>query len=331
MKIILFEVPRDKRESYDVLKKYPSIDIEFVEDPLTAINVDNYPDKEIISTFIHSTLDEKVLSKLDKLKLIATRSTGFDHVDHGFCEKRGILVCNVPNYAGNTVAEHIFGLILTISRKLYDTLSRTRNGDFSREGLCGFDLKGKKIGIIGLGAIGRNTAQIAKGFGMDVFGYDIIKDPTLAKSIGFEYRSLTDVLKASDIISLSVPATAATEKMIGEKEFSIMKDGVILINTARGSVVDSHALIMALNQGKVAAAGLDVISEEKLFFKTTGSSINKPENEKTVRLNKILLEMPNVYMTPHNAFNTQEALERIIEITINNITSFLEGKPKNLI
>lgn len=331
MKIILFEVPRDKRVAHDVLRKYPGIDIEFVEDPLTAINVDNYLDTEILSTFIHSTLDEKVLSRLDKLKLIATRSTGFDHVDCGFCKKKGILVCNVPNYAGNTVAEYIFGLILTISRKLYDTLSRTRNGNFSREGLCGFDLKGKTIGIIGLGAIGRNTAQIAKGFGMGVLGYDIIKDPALAKSIGFEYRSLTDVLKASDIISLNVPATAATEKMIGEKEFLIMKDGVVLINTARGSVVNSHALIMALNQGKVAAAGLDVVPEEELFFKTTGSSFSKPETQKAVRANKILLEMPNVYMTPHNAFNTQEALERIIEITNNNITSFLEGKPKNLI
>lgn len=331
MKIILFEVPRDKRVAHDVLRKYPGIDIEFVEDPLTAINVDNYLDTEILSTFIHSTLDEKVLSRLDKLKLIATRSTGFDHVDCGFCKKKGILVCNVPNYAGNTVAEYIFGLILTISRKLYDTLSRTRNKNFSREGLCGFDLKGKTIGIIGLGAIGRNTAQIAKGFGMGVLGYDIIEDSALAKSIGFEYRSLTDVLKASDIISLNVPATAATEKMIGEKEFLIMKDGVVLINTARGSVVDSHALIMALNQGKVAAAGLDVVPEEELFFKTTGSSFNKPETQKAVRANKILLEMPNVYMTPHNAFNTQEALERIIEITNNNITSFLEGKPKNLI
>lgn len=331
MKIALFEVPLSKRKSFDILKQYPILEMEFIEEPLTEKNIDDYLDTEILSVFIHSKLDEKVLGKLAKLKFIAARSTGFDHIDSKFCKKQAIVISNVPNYGGDTVAEYVFGLILTISRKIYDTLSRTRNGNFSREGLNGFDLKDKTIGIVGFGSIGRNTARIANGFGMRVIAYDIIEDPNLNKSIEFEYKSLEDVLKESDIISLNVPATFSTGKMIGQKEFSIMKEGVILINTARGSVIDTKFLIIALNQGKVAAVGLDVLFKEELFYKelqNPSSEIDKPE---AVLENLILLKMPNVYITPHNAFNTKEALERIIEITNSNIISFLKGEPKNIV
>lgn len=330
MKTALFEVPANKRSSYDILEQYQVLEIGITEDPLTETNVDDYLDTEILSVFIHSKLDEKILSKLTKLKFIAARSTGFDHIDSKFCRKQGILISNVPNYGGNTVAEYIFGLILTISRKIYDTLSKTRNGDFSREGLDGFDLEGKTIGIIGLGAIGRNTARIAKGFKMRVIACDIVEDLNLAKSIGFEYKSFEDVLRESDIISVNVPATSATEKMIGEKEFSFMKDGVVLINTARGSVIDTKFLIVALDQGKVAAAGLDVLLNEEIFYK----EIQHPSQRDKlgpVLENQILLKMPNVYITPHNAFNTQEAIERIVEITNSNIVSFLKGEPRNIV
>lgn len=331
MKITLFEVPQSSIGSYDVLDKHQGLEVRFVAEPLTEKNVDDYLDTQILSVFINSKLEEKVLSKLGRLKFIATRSTGFDHVDCKFCKKQGILVSNVPNYAGNTVAEYTFGLILNISRKLYDTFSKTRMGNFSREGLCGFDLKGKTIGILGLGAIGRNTAQIANGFGMRVIAYDIIENSNLARSIGFEYKSLNDVLKESDIISLNLPATPETEKMIGEKEFAIMKDGVVLINTARGSIIDSNSLIIALNQGKVAAVGLDVLPEEVLFYKEAQSSSCASHKQEAVMLNQILLKMPNVYITPHNAFNTKEALDRVIEITNFNILSFLKNKPQNIL
>lgn len=331
MKIALFEVPLNQRKSFDILKQYQGLEIEFVEDPLNEKNIDDFLETEILSTFIRSRLDEKVLSKLVNLKFIATRSTGFDHIDCKFCKKQGILVSNVPNYAGNTVAEYIFGLILIISRKMHDTLSRTRNNNFSREGLGGFDLNGKTIGIIGLGSIGKNTARIAKGFEMRVIAYDIIKNSNLARDIGFEYKPFEDVLKESDIISLNVPATSATEKMIGEKEFSLMKDGVILINTARGNIIDNKFLIIALNQGKVAAVGLDVLPKEELFYKELQNPSSGVDKIETILENQVLFKMPNVYITPHNAFNTKEALDRIIEITNANIISFLKGDPINTI
>lgn len=331
MKITLFEVPGNKRELFNIVKKYPGIEVEFVEDALTDENFDKYVGADIVSTFIYSRLNEKVLNKFNKLKLIATRSTGFDHIDYGYCRKRGILVCNVPNYAANTVAEYVFGFLLNISRKMHETFMRTRNGNFSKEGLCGFDLKGKTMGIIGLGAIGRSMVQIGKGFGMRLIGYDIVEDIDWAQGIGFEYKSLMDVLRESDIISLNVPATAVTEKMIGKGEYAVMKDGVILINTARGSILDCKELIHALKEGKVGAVGLDVVPGEKLFYRGGEISADSFEEKEVIRVNQTLLEMPNVYMTPHNAFNTREALDRIIQVTNDNIISFLEGKPKNII
>lgn len=334
MKITLFEISADKKKLYEELKEYKDIQIEFIEEALSSKNVEKFKDSNIISIFIFSQLTNAILGEFKNLNLIATRSTGFDHIDSAYCKANSIQICNVPNYAKTTVAEYVFSLLLNISRKISKTIEQTQKMDFSTKEIKGFDLSGKTLGIIGMGAIGSHIARIGKGFNMNVIGYDVIKNQSLAKDFGFEYKEFDQVLKTSDVISINVPSTSATDKMFGEKEFSMMKQGVILINTARGNVIDSKVLLEALNVGKVKAVALDVLKEEKLFFAERNSIdivLKEKDIQEDLLINHMLLEMPNVYITPHNAYNTEEALIRIDQTTINNIISFIEKKPINII
>ncbi len=289
-------------------------------------------DTEILSVFIYSKIEKKLLEKLPKLKLITARSTGFDHIDIKECKKRKITVCNVPAYGENTVAEHTFALILNISRKIYESIDQTRKGDFRLKGLRGFDLKGKTIGIIGCGGIGQHVARIAKGFETNVLVYDVNKDKKLAKKIGFKYSSLNSLLKKSDIISLHVPENKHTHHMLNKKTLKLCKKGAIIINTSRGGIIDTETLIMALNNKTIAYAGLDVL-EGECYIKEEKALLHPEFLEecdlKNVLQDNILLRKLNVYITPHNAFNSKEALCRILDTTVENINAFLNKKPKN--
>lgn len=292
-------------------------------------------DCEAVCSFIYSQINSELLAKLPKTRLYCTMSTGFDHVDLKECAKRKIVACNVPAYGDNTVAEHAFALILAVSRKLVPSVERTRKGNFSLEGLRGFDLKGKTLGVVGTGKIGRRVVRAAKAFEMRVVAYDSSPDLQFAKKEGFEYaRSVEEVMAKSDILTLHVPLNKDTHHMVNEHNVDYLKKGAVLVNTSRGGVVQTKAILKALKKGILSAAALDVL-EEECFIKEEkellSESFNKKCDLQTVLEEHMLLSHENVLITPHNAFNSQEALERILDTTVENIEAFLKRKPANTI
>jgi len=336
-KIVFFEI-EPWEEDYlrvELEKRLPEkVYLEFFETPLTNRKIKQITDAEILAVFIYSNISRETVDNLPNLKFIATMSTGFDHIDLTACQKKGIKVSNVPYYGENTVAEHTFALILALSRKIPQSIERTRKGDFTLKNLRGFDLKDKTIGIIGLGHIGRQVAQIASGFRMKVIAYDVKKDLKTAKRLKVKYVGLDYLLKKSDIISLHAPYNPLTHHLINKKNIKKIKRGAYLINTARGGLVETEALILALEKGILAGAGLDVL-EEECFVKEEKALLTKPFQKecdlKTILQNHFLLQNPKVFITPHNAFNSQEALIRILDTTINNIIAFIKKKPINLV
>jgi len=307
----------------------------FIDDILTAEKVPlAAKEVEIISVFVDSQVNVAVLEQLPKLKYIVTRSTGFDHIDLPACEAKGIAVSTIPDYGEITVAEYAFALMLSLSRKTYEAFDRIREtGVYSPDGLKGFDLYGKTLGIVGTGRIGKHAAKIARGFGMKILAYDIYPNDEAATELGFEYVELNNLLKQSDIVTLHVPYVPANHHLINEDKLALMKPGAYLINTARGPLVDTQALVRALKGGKLAGAGLDVLEEEGVVKDEFGYLMREGSEAdlKAVIANHILLDLPNVIITPHNAFNTQEALERILETTAKNIGEYLKGAPINTV
>lgn len=331
MKIVIFNVEPWERQTFEQLKN--EHEVEYADQPLTANTASQYADAEVISTFIYSDLHANVLNQLTNLQMVATRSTGFDHIDMDYCKKHDIKVCNVPTYGENTVAEHVFGLLLAIAHKLPQAIERTRKGDFSLQGLQGFDLQGKTLGVIGTGNIGQCVIQIAKGFSMKVIAFDVKPNEELADRLGFHYAPMEEVLATADFITLHVPANEKTHHLISNEQFAQMKDGAVLINTSRGTIVDSHALLQALAEGKVAAAGLDVLPEEPIMREEAEllrSVYNRQHNLDTLLADHILLRLRNVIITPHNAFNTREAVQRILDTTVENIIAFAHNQPQEL-
>jgi D-lactate dehydrogenase len=332
MKIVVFETEPHEAPAFDALKDKHELTL--VPGPIRATNAAEFADAEAISTFIYSVLDRAALEQLASLRLIATRSTGFDHIDAAYCGERGVTLCNVPTYGDNTVAEHVFALLLTISHRMLEATERARNGPFSPQGLQGFDLEGKTLGVVGAGRIGRHVIQIARGFGMNVVAFDLAPNDALGQRLGFRYAPFEEVLAAADIVTLHAPASPETENLISYKEFARMKDGVVLINTARGSLIDAEALIQALRAGKVAAAGLDVLSDEPTIREEAeliSPGFFDRHDLRNLVADHVLLRMPNVVVTPHSAFNTREAVRRIIETTLANIAAFTEGRAQNVI
>ena len=331
-KIAFFELEPWEKKYF--LKNLMNCEMHFIDDHLNESNVIEVKDVDAIGIFIYSVVTKKILEKLPNLKLITTLSTGFDHIDLKECKKRKITVCNVPHYGENTVAEHTFALILNLTRKLHKAYERTVRGNFSLDGLRGTDLQGKTIGVIGVGSIGIHIVRIAKGFEMKVIAYDKFKNLKLAKRLGFKYVDSDYLLKNSDIITLHVPYNKSTYHLINKKAISNMKNGVIIINTARGGIIETSALLEGLQSGKVAAAGLDVL-EEECFIKEEKQILSKHFLKecdlKTILQNHILLKQDNVIITPHNAFNSWEALHRILDTTILNINSSLKKKPVNVV
>jgi len=321
-------------ETNRIKKSLKGYDIKFFEKSLSTENVKDIKNVHVIGIFIYSRINADILDMLPKLKVIVTMSTGYDHIDLDECHKRNITVCNVPFYGENTVAEHTFALILALSRKVFQSIERTKKGDFTYEGLTGFDLKGKTLGLIGTGHISAHVARIAYGFEMDILGYDLNQDTELIKNYGMKYVDLNSLLKASDIISLHLPLNDKTKHIIDKKNLSMMKPTALIINTARGGLIDTDALVRALQRRKIAGAGLDVLEEEndiKEEKQLLSSESDQAHNVQTLLENHILFQLDNAIVTPHNAFNSIEALERIIDTSIQNIKDFDNGSPKNIV
>ena len=331
-KIVFFELePWEKDYIAQHLKSHELV---FVDQKLDDKSVDKAKDSDAIAIFIYSQITDTLLKKLPNLKLITTMSTGFDHIDLEACKKRNVFACNVPTYGENTVAEHGMALLLAISRKLIPSIERTRKGDFSLEGLRGFDLKGKTIGIIGTGRIGRHMAHFAEAFGMRVIAFDKFPNDALAKECGFTYFSFDQLLAESDVISLHLPEAPETHHILNMNNVNKIKKGCVLINTARGGLVETEAILYGIKEGIFSACGLDVLEEEcaiKEEKELLHETFKKTCDLKTLLAEHILIEQPNVLITPHNAFNSAEALMRILDTTIDNLNAFFAGVPKNKI
>lgn len=305
----------------------------FFRDPLDKQLLPQVADASIVSVFIRSQLDREAIDSLPGLRFIATRSTGFDHIDLQACNERGIAVSNVPYYGENTVAEHTFGLMLSLSRKIHKAYLRTIQGNFSLEGLRGFDLQGRTLGVVGAGRIGLHVIRIARGFAMKVVAFDVRQDRLLAEVLGFDYVSLDDLLHQADIITLHAPLNAHTHHLINRDRLKKAKRGSLLINTARGGLVDTDALLWALDEGIIAGAGLDVVEGEELILEEK-QLLATPAAEDKLRMvlrQHVLLRREDVVITPHIAFNSWEALERIVDTTITNIRAFLAGAPQDVV
>lgn len=332
MKISFYEI-KDWEKDY-LKERLAGHELAFFVEPLNEKNLQGL-DADIISPFVGCELTAPVLAKFNHLKFIATRSTGFDHVELDFCNHHGIIVSNVPTYGDNTVAEFTFALLLALMRKIYRAIKRVKEeGEFVCDDLMGFDLKGKTLGVVGTGHIGVHVVKIAKGFDMHVLAYDPHPNDQLVREFQIRYVSLEELLKSSDIVTLHVPYMPATHHLINPQNIKLMKKGGILLNTARGGLVDTQALLQALQEGFLAGAAMDVLEEEgfvkdeiRLLYKDHPSR----EELKTVLADHELIHLDNVIVTPHTAFNTKEAVERILDTTVNNILAFIHGQPINTV
>ena len=333
MNIVMFETEAWQEAACQRLA--PQHRVRCVQAPLTLTNIGEFADAEVISTFIDSKLDGETLAELKMLRLIATRSTGYDHIDLTVCRDRGVAVCNVPNYGDPTVAEYVFALLLALSRKVPQAAERTRRGDFSQVGLRGFDLAGKVMGVVGVGRIGQRVIQIAKGFGMSVVAFDARPDKDLEARLGMTFVSLEQLLQTSDVVSLHVPGGPGTRNLLSAGKLALMKPSAVLINTARGDVIDTEALLVALKEDRIAGAGLDVFSQEpwlrdeaEIFRTDAGMEV---AGLRTLAADRALLASPKVVASAHVAYDTQEAVVRILDVTLANIAAFDAGAPLNLV
>lgn len=332
MNIGFFDVDESESEVYK--KQLTNVELFFDREPLTEKSAYKASNLEIISVRSPSKISAQMLEKLPQVKMITTRTTGFDHIDLEYCKQNNITVCNVPDYGAFTVTEHTFALMLALSRNLIQSVERTRKGDFSLTGLRGFELNGKTLGVVGVGSIGKAVIRIARCFGMKVIAYTKHPDEALAKEMGFTSLDLNTLLMTSDIISLHVPYSKETHHLINKENIRNFKKGSFLINTARGAVVDTEAILIGLDEKILSGAGLDVLEEECFILdeeELLTEQFLKECNLKTQLLNHVLLTRENVIITPHNAFNSTESRERILDVTVKNITAFRDNKPQNIV
>lgn len=286
---------------------------------------------QILSTFMSSEISKDLLSQMPALQLIATRSTGFDHIDLNYTAARNIAVANVPSYGENTVAEYAFALLLSLARRIVPTALESRRGNFSQESLRGLDLNGKTVGVIGTGRIGRNFIRMASaGFGMRVLAYDAYPNASLGDEYGVQYVELDRLLSESDAISIHCPNLPSTHHLINRTNLGLLRPGVLLVNTARGSVVEIEALIEGMRSHIFGGLALDTFEGEDVWIQRAaildGTFIPKSEDFRPAILAAFLQQYPNVILTPHNAFNSQEAVDRILWTALENIGHFVAGE-----
>lgn len=323
-KIAFFEITSDEKKF--IKKQFDkNFELFFYKEKLDEENVALIKDIDVLSIFIYSKITQKIIEKSKKLKLIATRSTGFNHINLKEAQKNKISVCNVPYYGENTVAEHTFALILALSRNLHKAYVRTIQGNYSLEGLRGFDLKNKTLGVIGAGSIGMHVIKMAKGFGMKVIAFDPVENHIMKELLDLKYVPLEELLSSSDIITIHCPYSEQTQYLINMRNIHLVKKGALFINTARSGIVEPSALYYAIDSGIFGGAGLDVFEGEELALEENQMlTKNVPlEHLEAIMKRNILLRRENVIITPHMAFDSFEAVERILDTTIRNIKSFI--------
>ena len=317
IKVAFFDTKAYDKPSFEHYGQLHDMQFRFLETKLNEDTVELARGCDAVCVFVNDTVNAKVIDQLHGMgvKLIALRSAGYNNVDiHSAYGK--VHVVHVPAYSPYAVAEHAMALLLTSIRRIHKAYIRTRDFNFSLNGLTGFDLHGKTVGVIGTGKIGRIFIDICRGFGMNVIAYDLFP----AKDSGIKYVSLEELFRSSDIISLHCPLTDETRHMINADAIETMKKGIVIINTSRGGLIDTEALLEGIKARKVGAACLDVYEEEAdIFFEDRSGHILNDE------LLARLISMPNVIVTSHQAFLTEEALNNIAETTVNNILSYFEN------
>ena len=322
MKIAFFDSKPYDISSFEKASKGKNLNIKFYESKLNSDTAELAKGSECVCAFVNDTLDKETVEKLLNLgvKLIAMRCAGYNNVDLDFCKGK-IPVVRVPAYSPYSVAEHAIAMLMTSIRRIHKAYIRTKDFNFSLNGLTGFDLHGKTVGVIGTGKIGRCFINICGGFGMNILCYD--KFP--AKDSGLNYVSLDEIWEKSDVISFHCPLTDETYHILNDEVVGKLKKGVVIINTSRGALIDAEALLDGIKTRKIGAACLDVYEEEsELFFRDVSGHIL--EDDVLARL----ISMPNVILTSHQAFLTEEALEGIATTTVNNILTYFEtGKCEN--
>lgn len=330
--ITFYDVSEDKQGLLRAaLAGHPDWEAQLVNDALSLNNVSLARDSAVVSIFPGSCITPELLSLLPALRLIATRSTGFDHIDLTAAAQRNILVCNVPAYGEITVAEYTLALLLALMRRLALTWRRCERGDFSRRGLVGHDLHGKTLGVIGTGRIGGRVARLAHAFGMRILAHDPVPDPELARDV--TYMELDTLLPQVDALTLHAPYQASTHHLLNETRLRALKPGAVLVNTSRGGLIDSRALARLHAAGHFGGIALDCFAGEEVWL---NAKTPLPDNFFSAVLTQAfdsfqLQRSGNVILTPHNAFNSAEALERIVSTTLENIAAFLAGRPTNLV
>lgn len=324
MKIAVFDTHRYDREALDEANRERGHELTYFEPRLTRETAAMAAGFEAICSFVNDELDADALAALQRggVRLVALRSAGYNHVDLAAAGRLGLRVVRVPAYSPHAVAEHAVALALSLNRKIHRAYARVREGNFSLEGLVGFDMRGKTVGVVGTGQIGAAAARIFHGFGCRVLACDMRPDPRLEADIGARYAPLEEVYAEADVLTLHVPLTRATRHLVDAAALGRMRRGVMIVNTGRGALIDTRALVAALKAGQVGAAGLDVYEEEEgVFFRDLSDRVL--EDDVLARL----LTFPNVLITSHQGFLTREALAAIAETTLASAGAYERGEP----
>lgn len=330
---ILYVKPNSQEKDVVMAALSPH-EVVFLDD-LDTISDETGSEIEVLSVFVDTIVDESALNRFPKLKYIATRSVGFDHIAVDVAHARGIVISRVPHYGSQTVAEFAFALMFALSRnafQAYIDLKADTSVD-TLEPYEGFDLGGKKLGVVGTGKIGQRVCSIAKSFGMEVVAYDQFPNDELI-AFGIRYADIESVMKESDMVTIHVPSLPSTHHLIDANLLSLMKPTAYLINTARGEVIDTEALVNALKSKQIAGAGLDVLEGERFLAEEETLTEEQKQNSEMMHilsLNHILIDMPNVLVTPHIAFNTREAKSEITQTTLSNILGYINNEVINQI
>ena len=321
IKIAFFDTKEYDKKSFQNHNQNYNYEIVYLKTKLNSETAILAKGCDVVCVFVNDNVDDMVVKTLKEIgvKLIALRCAGFNNIDFTHIDET-IKVVRVPEYSPYAVAEHATSLLLALNRKVYKAYQRSKKYNFTLDGLLGYDIHGKTIGVIGTGKIGKVFINIMKGFGAKVIAYDLYPDVNYAKENNFEYCSLEEIFKQSDVISLHCPLTKETEMLINKDSMSKMKDNVTLINTSRGKLVNTGDLIEMMEIGKVGYVGLDVFEDEEEYFLNDMSNSYLRSKELS-----ILLSMPNVVVTSHQAFFTKEALEQIVTTTFENIKSIFEN------
>ena len=343
--VIIYFVEAEPGEQEFYAHKLPDHDVRFV--PTLAETGD---DAEILATFINAKVTAEFLASHSRLRFITTRSTATDHLDLPACKAHGVVVAHVPFHAETTVAEHTFALMLALSRRMREVMLAPKGGRFSYEATRGFELAGKTLGVIGMGHIGQRVARLAQAFEMHVLAFDIEQPADVASALGFTFVPLNELLAHAEIISLHAPLVPATWHILNRETLAKCQPGVFIINTARGSLIDTLALREALDSGHVGGAGLDVLEDERVLREPASKIIaadiiahlrsdalaseardaDRIRELEDLMLGDALLARTNVVCTPHVAFNSIEAVTRLQQMTVANITGFAEGRAPHL-